>query len=375
MASSSSLRGRRPRIGCVVGALVLAPLASCAVSLATTMFVGVAPIDDALARAAFARESAAAAAVGLAPEGEGASVELDRCALPAFDVPAAAGECVAVVAAASGTCVVTAATIEGADGEILARAPNAGAVASHVAWCAERDANLRARVELSSRSSAWQSDAATAYHRVHRGRPPALFDALERVVPTAAGARSVSTAFMLRHADRLAAGRAPLGPAIEIADYRARLVPEQPATYAELHRLADNRRGTPITPRWDPLGADAPPAWRPFAPPGGVSPLATLGVGLSLAPSRDHPAVGYVNGAARRTLAVIHPPALGARCVDVQLVRLAFGYAARVDTSSGAALATDRHVSHGAVCAAGPVALFAREDDRERYLLRIFAAR
>src|SRR5690606_33133304 len=107
-------------------------------------------------------------------------------------------------------------------------------------------------------------------------------------------------------ADRAAAGKPPIGPAIEIGANRARLIPESVATYSRLHELADNDCGDDVEPRWDPLPADTPPRWRPLAA-GGITPFGPLTQNRQRSAEARHPAIAFRDDTGMRVLAILEP--------------------------------------------------------------------
>ncbi len=334
------------------------------------------PIPVDMAEASLEREAQAALEIGLRVADEQTET-LRGTSDRDIELALEPDECIAVVAAASGMINVEDIVVETREVATveLTRASNPRGVTRHVQWCAERAQTLHAVVRLSSRAGLGGNPGGVLRYKVHRGRPTALFDALNRGVPTAEGGRSVSRPRLLAIADRHVQGRTPLGPPIEINDYRARLVPENATTFAELHRLAANGNAIAVTPRWDPLPPDAPDRWRPLAVGAADTRLDAISGALSLDEDADHPAVAFRDDTGRRVLVVINPRDLGATCVEVQLVRLLYGYQAQVEDARGTPLTRARHLAYRrALCpGAGPIAFVVPPDDRETYLLRLYA--
>ncbi|MCC6873976.1 MAG: hypothetical protein IT378_06665, partial [Sandaracinaceae bacterium] len=210
---------------------------------------------------------------------------------------------------------------------------------------------------------------------IDRGRPAAGLAALVRGRPTAAGARLVPRSTLIAEADARVQGRAALGPAIEVAPHRARLVPESAGTYARMHTLADNGRGDPVTPRWDPLPVAVPPAWRPLASMGRPSEPRAVSGGRQTAAEGAHPAIVFRDGSPYRLLAVVQPRVAGggARCVHVQLVRLLWGYRTEAGRLDQRGVQSERNVMLDWACDAGIVEYVAPADDHDTYLLRFFS--
>jgi hypothetical protein len=329
-----------------------------------------APIPPEMAERAMARESAAAVGIGLTP-GVREQEELRSGDDREIPLPMQAGECVAVIAASSGTFVVESIVIADAAGRKLVDAPEGG-VARQAQWCAETNATWRATIDVHHTSGASPNRHGTLHYAIARGRPTALFLALNRAVPTAEEARRVPSNRLMAISDRRSGGRAILGQPIRIASFRARLVPETPATYARLHSLASNGVSTPISPRFDPLPDDAPANWRPSAAAGQPTERRALAGSLATDPSKTHAAVGFVDGEARRVLAVIDPSILP-HCTTIHFVRMLYGYRAHVVRGDGSELSRDHNVAEDRLCPGGrPRAYLALPGDQERYVLRMF---
>jgi hypothetical protein len=359
---------RRPRVGCVIAAIAGGTVIAVSLGFCAGATIPTAPVDDALAVSSFEREAEVAAHLGLTPGPR----QTQALPVPAdWEIPLALGpgECAAVIASASGAYDVSNLTIDDDGGPLVERASTHG-IAQHVQWCSASGATLHARPVFGNRRGLFGDEGTgTLHYAIYRGALPGTFTALDRGVPTARGARSVPRDVHLAAADRFVGGRTPIAPPIEIASYRARLIPETVATYRRMHELSDNGRGDPVTPRYDPLPADTPAAWRPLAP-SGVTPVASIRGSVSWHRTEDHPAVAFHEGEAHRLLAVVDPSVLGG-CATIQFVRLLHGYRAVVRRSDGAYLTSQRNVASERVCGGGARAYIAPASDQERYLLRV----
>jgi hypothetical protein len=368
-----SLLERRPRVGCVVASVILAPLLALGV---TTVFGIVDPpneIPEALAEAAFEREARESARIGMTVASDRTEELAPADTVRTERVRLDAGECVGITAAAWGYVTVRSVAIR--DREDLVRGQQTFAIANAAQWCASAPRSLEVRVELSRADSLLDRDEYSSGHlrwQIARGRVDGAFSSLTRGVPTAAGARSLDRATYVAMSDRHARGT-PIGPVIDIAPHRARLIPESVQVYDRFHALADNGRGDPVTPRWDPLPPDVPPAWRPLAS-GGATPIGRLTTNRQRGSSGAHPAIVFRDGDGHRALLAIRPSELGAGCVRLHLVRMMWGYHAGVERIDERRVERHRNIASDRLCASttSVVTYVAPADDHATYLLRFF---
>lgn len=173
------------------------------------------------------------------------------------------------------------------------------------------------------------------------------------------------------------AGR-PLAEPLTIAAFRARLIPEDASTYAELYRGAQNGSSRAQNPRLTPLPASVPAAWRPGADH--TMEALRRARAPSESPDETHPAVRDSDDGFVRVLAVIDANRLGARCADVQLVRMRYGFAAQAHRAAAGGERLRRldrrgNVSTDRLCAGqGVIVYTAPLTDRAPYTLRLFEA-
>lgn len=362
----------------MLGTIALAPLAALGVATLFGVWDPPEPIPEELAQRAFAREAAASRAIGLALHDEHDEALHGGGTERTIPLALEADECVGVTAAAWGFFSVRRVSIVGSTGRELAVGEQQFAIAKTVQWCAVEAESLTAKIELANADTVLGRDAYAGGHarwEIDRGRPAGTFAVLSRGRPTVAGARLVPRSTLIARADAMVQDRTALGPAIDIAAHRARLVPESAQGYSRMHTLADNGRGDPVTPRWDPLPVDVPPAWRPLASFGQPSVPRAVSGGQQTAAQGAHPAIVFRDGSPYRLLAVVDPRVVGggARCVHVQLVRLLWGYRTEAGRLDRRGVQSERNVMLDWACDAGAVEYVAPADDHETYLLRFFS--
>jgi hypothetical protein len=263
---------------------------------------------------AFERELAVAQGIGLTVrQNESLETEQEE---HTFEVPVAAGECVSFVASAWGWVAVEAVHLEEAGEQLSLHTPEG--MVGHTQYCAPAATVLQAHVDIDHQDGVMGRAAysgGTLRYAILVGRPPEGLSSLNRGTLTPEARNRVAPTEVLRRAERLAQGKTQWGPPLEIASYRARLVPETAETYQHLRELAQNQDPREMTPHLDLLPETAPPAWRPLAAGEGVYPLPAGDSGPASAP-----AMAFEGRTAVRLLAVVDATALG-RCVEVQLVR------------------------------------------------------
>src|SRR5690606_15806116 len=219
-AVSRTVLARRPRMGCLVGAVIGAPLLG--LGLATLFAIADVPepIPEELAQAAFAREAIELTRIGLTMTSDRTEALAIGAEPLRESVALGAGECVGVAAVAWGYFTAELVAIADEEGTDLVRAEQSFALARTAQWCVAAPQTLVVRVEPGSMDTVLRRDAYSRGQlrwQIARGPVPGLHAALTRGVPTGAGARSVPREVFVALGDRAAAGERPIGPAIEIA--------------------------------------------------------------------------------------------------------------------------------------------------------------
>lgn len=360
------LRERRPRWGCMVASLALAPALACCLGTAVGAVVPPSEVDQAPGEDAFNRELGVAQAIGLVVRHH-ESIETEED-VHRFDVAVAAGECAAVVASAWGWIHVDSVGLGEGETELSQHTPSG--MVGHTQYCATSHTTLTARIDLQHQDGLMGRAAysgGTLRYAVLVGRPPGGISSLTRGYMTAEARGRLPATETLRRADQLAAGRASWGPVLPVASYRARLVPETAESYQHLRALAQNQDPAEMTPRIDLLPATAPAAFRPLST-AAAYPLVS-GDGLST----STPAMAFEGTTPVRVLAVVDAAALG-RCVDVQLIRNVWGSETPSRRLNGSSGTRDGNVLSDRVC--GARATFVTDGtDHSPYLLRLYEAR
>jgi hypothetical protein len=384
-----ALRTKRPRLGCVLLAIPAALSLSCALGFAASTVPAPDPMPREAVLASLALERSAAEALGFAFEREVDAEHETHEPPDRLELSLGAGECVAVIAAVWGS--------QSPGRLALRRASDASQVVSedaepawrrvaHVQWCGERAEALtleleRSRDDLFSR----EGHVAGGSRLVVMRGPASRIGGLERLtrgrVPDAELARLSGHVF-----DAAAAARrssTPLMTELAIESFSARLIPEDLATYGVLHEGAANGSSRVVRPRFSPLPESAPRAFRP----GLVGTRTAEDLRAQARPSdaagEPHPAVRQTSEGMARVLAVIDTARLVEPCVELQFVRMAFGYEApvrRVPATGGSggerALQKLDNVAWDSVCRSdGTLVYVVPTTDQERYTLRVYPGR
>lgn len=391
MSLVERLRPRKPRIGCVLLSLVTVPCLSGLVGMFAQTLPPPAPIDREAVMPSYTAELEAARARGFTLDREEEAEHADVTTPNRLRVPLDAAECVAVVAATWGSQHPGQLRLSGAVGgrrRVVVEDSPEHRVA-HAQWCTlDRpdtiDVELRrANDDVYAREGHVAGASRLAVLRAPRAAVGGLRALTRGQIPEETGPLLEGEIMAIADRERPAGARLA---ELDVPSMAARLLPQSEATYRVLHTGARNGAARSVRPRVAALPATLPAAWRPMddveALRHRVAPREEAG--------DPHPAVlalrnegdGFV-----RVLAVIDAASLGGGCLELQLVRMHYGYDAvvsRVPPRSTsvpsrpprvrAVPATD-HVAHDRLCPADGVQSYVvPPTDRARYRLRIFSA-
>lgn len=375
------LRQRRPYWGCLALIVLVVPCLSCGAG----WFVSTIPTEDAISR------DAVMTSFGLEEQGvlergysaaetqdfrHEAGTEPDE-----LEVAIAPQECIAVIAATWGHQYIRQLTItEREGGRVLSGHEGVSAFVTHAQWCSHDQPQLLAVQVQRGGADMWgregQSEANThiAVYRAPSAAVGGLRGITRGLIPDEVLAERTEQIWL--EADRDRPSGTPIGEPLSIASYSSRLIPEDLTTYAELYRGAQGNSVREVNPRVRALPETAPAAWRP----GDAHSQAALRSAHrpDAQPAPTHPPVREMDDTFARVLAVVNSDGLGARCAEIQFVRMAFGFRAPVrrapaGETEGRALTGRDNVARDRLCAGQGVFVYAvPAEDHAAYTLRMF---
>lgn len=372
-------RRNRPRLGCVALAVLAVPCLSCSIGY----FISAIPEPDPMPREAvmssYAAEEEVATSMGFVLA-DAREEQTDDAAPERIDLSLGASECVAVIGAVWGHQQLTHLQLSrGGGGPVLTSSSPEGRVA-HVQWCTDDPVQLRAELQRRAKDLYLRNSSGGLHVGIYRASSARIggVRALRRGIIAEEGLDELG-AHVFEAADHERTAGRELGGPFEIASMSARLVPEDRATYAELYRGALNGTHIEVDPRFTPLPPDVRADWRPGATVGVPRTIEQLRAQLhpDAHPSELHPAVRDSDGGFVRVLAILDADRLGARCVDVQLVRMRFGERASVRRARAGReelrdLRSTDNAALDRVCVGqGTLVYVAAADDQQPYTLRL----
>lgn len=351
------------------------------------------PRDAALR--AFETERVIARALGMTRSAEGDAPLTPRTGGQGswtLQVPVAARECVAVIAAVYGHHVPVALALQSVtddpshiatdSSEPLTLERTDGGLVLQVQWCQAEERPRNAVLE--TRGIAMGASPRPLTGMVHYGVFRAPWNTvggpmrLRRGTPRAWALRQFPPEYAVEEGNRsIPSDGRLLGVPIPIHTWGARLIPGTEATYRALYTLVQADSSHAVNPRVDASHVPGDP-WESGLPNNFSELYATLRGNLP-AP-RLHEPVFDTGSERRRVLAVLDTERLGAPCILLHFTRLLFLHGAalrRHDASTGStgvALSSQENTALDRHCPARGVSVYSvAETDQEAWLLRVFA--
>ena len=377
------LRRKRPRWGCAALAILAVPCLSCSLGY----FLSAIPAPDPMPRDAvmtsYAAEEEVATSMGFAIADTIEVEHADEDDADLIPLSLAPGECVAAIGAVWGYQQLEHLRLlhlRGDRARLLTESTPDGRVA-HLEWCSDEAAELRLELTRRRQDLYARDTGGNVHVGIYRGPSERIggVRALQRGQISDHGLAALRAHVFDAADHERAAGAEPLAAPIEIESMSARLLPEDLSTYAELHRGALNGSSREVSPRFTPLPPSVRADWRPGAPADKTRTIEELRAQLRPTehPTEVHPAVRDSDDGFVRVLAILDANRLGARCVDVQLVRMRFGERATVRRARAGReelreLRTLDNAAFDRVCAGQGILVYVTSpSDQERYTLRI----
>ncbi len=341
MELKRSVRGKRPRLGCVALSMIAVPCLACGAGYLVSTIPAPDPISREAVMTSFDAEERVATSMGFASDQTREAEHDDDDSPPdVVSLHVEAGECVAAIAAVWGfqhlSRLALAEQRGGGSRRVVSESEPEGAV-GQVQWCTDRAATFavtveRRDVDLYGRAGHTAAGVLVRTYRAPGSRIGGTRALKRGHIPD--DALPLLSGLVMDAADsELTSGATPiLAEPLAIETMSARLIPEDVVTYAELHRGARGRATRVVNPRFTPLPSVVPASWRPGVAPGTTRSMEALRAQVrpSEQPSTTHPAVRDTEDGFSRVLLVVDANRLGPRCVELQLVRDLYGQRATV---------------------------------------------